>query len=83
MESCPLKNVAQENANKLEKRKRACITSCRPVNPTVTHVIPIVHCVRKYCFLLRQPKHSAIHQRIDIISSVILIRLNCLKIGQM
>ena len=83
MESCPLKNAAQENANKLEKRERACITSRRPVNLTVNHVIPVVHHVRKYCFLLRQPKHSASHQRIDIISSVILIRLNCLKIGQM
>ena len=62
MESYPLKNVAQENANKLEKRKRTCITSCRPVNPTVNHVIPIVHHVRKYCFLLRKPKHIAIHK---------------------
>ena len=44
-ESRPLKNVARENANKLEKRKRACVTSR--------------------------------------ISGVILIRLYCLKIGQM
>ena len=36
-ESRPLKNVARENANKLEKRKRACVTSRRPVN----HVIPV------------------------------------------
>ena len=40
-ESRPLKNVARENANKLEKRKRACVTSRRPVNPTVNHVIPV------------------------------------------
>ena len=83
-ESCPLKNVARENANKLEKRKRACVTSRRPVNPTVSHVIPDVCCVHKYCFLLRQPKRSAIHQRrIDVISGIILIGLYCLKIGQM
>ena len=81
-ESRPLKNVARENANKLEKRKRACVTSRRPVNPTVNHVIPRVRCVRKYCFLFRQPKR--IHRRrIDVISGVILIRLYCLKIGQM
>ena len=30
-ESRPLKNVARENANKPEKRKRACVTSRRPV----------------------------------------------------
>ena len=47
-ESRPLKNVARENANKLEKRKRACVTSRRPVNPTVNHVIPRVRSVRKY-----------------------------------
>lgn len=34
------------------------------------HVIPCVHRVRKYYFLLRQPKCSAIHRkRINIISS--------------
>ena len=83
-ESRPLKNVARENANKLEKRKRACVTSRRPVNPTVNHVIPRVRRARKYCFLFRQPKRSAIHRRrIDVISGVILIRLYCLKIGQM
>ena len=82
-ESRPLKNVAQENANKLEKRKRACVTSRRPVNPTVNHVIPRVRSVRKYCFLCRQPKRSAFHRRrIDVISGVILIRLYRLKIGQ-
>ena len=47
MESCPLKNITQENANKLEKRKRACITSHRPVNPTVNHVIPHIY-ISKY-----------------------------------
>ena len=83
-ESRPLKNVARENAIKLEKRKRACITSRRPVNPTVSYVIPHVCRVHKYCFLLRQPKRSAIHRRrIDIISGIISIRLYCLKIGQM
>ena len=41
-ESRPLQNVARENANKLEKRKKACVTSHRPVNPTVNHVIPRV-----------------------------------------
>ena len=30
-ESHPLKNVAWENANKLEKRKRACVTSRTPL----------------------------------------------------
>ena len=83
-ESRPLKNVARENANKREKRKRACITSQRPVNLTVNHVIPHVCRVPKYCFLLRQPKRSAIHRwRIDVINNVILISLDCLKIGQM
>ena len=82
-ESRPLKNVARENANKPEKKKRACVTSCRPVNRTVNHVIPCVRCVHKYCFLLREPKRSAIHRRIDVISRVILIKLYCLKIGQM
>jgi len=72
------------SANKLEKRKRACITSRRPVNSTVNHVIPHVRRVHKYCVLLRQPKLSAIHRRrIAVISRVILIRLYCLKIGQM
>jgi len=56
----------------------------RPVNLTVNHVIPHVHCVHKYCVLLRQPKYSAIHRRrIALISRVILIRLYCLKIAQM
>lgn len=82
-ESRPLKNVARENANKLQKKKRACVTSRRPVNRTVNHVIPCVRRVHKYCFLLRQPKRSAIHRRIDVISRVILIKLYCLKIGQM
>ena len=83
-ESRPLKNVARENANKLEKKKRACVTSRRPVNRTVNHVIPCVRRVHKYCFLLRQPTRSAIHRRrIDVISRVILIELYCLKIGQM
>ena len=62
-ESRPLKNVARENANKLEERKKACVTSQRPVNLTVNHVIPRVCRVPKYCFLLRQPKRSAIHRR--------------------
>ena len=76
MESHPLKNVPRENANKLEKRKRACVTSRRPVNPTVNHVISRVCRIHKYFFLLRQPKRSAIHRwRIDISSIVILIRL--------
>ena len=35
----PLKNLARENVNNLEWRKRACATSCRPVNPTVNLVI--------------------------------------------
>ena len=47
MESRPLKNITQENANKLEKGKRACITSHRPVNPTVNHVIPHIY-ISKY-----------------------------------
>ena len=58
-ESRPLENVARENANKLEKRKKACVTSQMPVN----HVIPRVCRVPKYCLLLRQPKRSAIHRR--------------------
>ena len=62
-ESRPLQNVARENANKLEKRKKACVTSQRPVNLTVNHVIPRVCRFPKYCFLLRQPKRSAIHRR--------------------
>ncbi|PFX34210.1 hypothetical protein AWC38_SpisGene849 [Stylophora pistillata] len=37
----PIENVIWANANKLEKRKRACVTSRRPVNPTVNHVIPM------------------------------------------
>jgi len=83
-ETRPLKIVVRENANKLEKRKRACITSRRPVNLTVNHVIPRVRHVHKYCFLLRQLKRSAIHRRrIDVISWVTLIRLYCLNIGQM
>ena len=41
MELHPLKNVAWENANKLEIRKRVCITSFRPVNWTVNHVISV------------------------------------------
>ena len=57
-ESRPLQNVARENANKLEKRKKAFVTSHRPVNLTVNHVIPCLFC----CFLLRQPKRSAIHR---------------------
>ena len=83
MELRPLKNIVWENANKLEKRKRAWVTSCRPVNLTANLVIPRVCRVRKYCFLLRQTKHSAIHQRRDKIISIILIGLYCLKIGQM
>ena len=79
-ELCPLKNVARENANKLEKRKRTCVTSHRPVNSTVNHIIPCLRRVHKYCFLLRQPKRIAIHRtRIAVISPVIWIRLYCLK----
>ena len=83
MELRSLKNIVRENANKLEKRKRAWVTSCRPVNLTANLVIPRVCHVHKYCFLLRQTKHSAIHRRRHIIISIILIGLYCLKIGQM
>ena len=83
-ESRPLKNIARENAKNPEKKKRAYVTSCRPVNRTVNHKIPCVRRVHKHCFLLRQPKRSAIHRRrIDVISRVILTKLYCLKIGQM
>ena len=44
-ESRPLQNVARENANKLEKRKKACVTSQRPINLTVNHVFPCVNAV--------------------------------------
>ena len=82
-ESRPLKNIARENAKKPEKKKRACVTSCRPVKRTVNHKIPCVRRVHKYCFLLRQPKRSAIHRRrINVISRVILTKLYCLKIGR-
>ena len=78
--SLPLKNVARENATEPEQRKKACVTSCRPVNLTVNHVIPRVRRVRKYCFLLRQSKHSVIHRRRI---AVILIGRYCLKIDHM
>ena len=67
-ESHPLKNVARENANKLEKGKKACVSSHRPVNSTVNNVIPRVRRAHKYCFLLRKLKHSPIHRRIAVIS---------------
>ena len=71
----PLTNLARENVNNLEWRKRACATSCRPVNPTVNLVISRVRRAHKYSFLLKQPKRSAIHRRrIGVNSSVKSVR---------